>query len=124
MKDIEPIVFTTIKAAILAVASTANVTGTYINESVTFPAVSVEEITNTTHLRSLTLSNVEELANIVYEFNIYTAGADKKTKGKEIRKSIDDAMFGMGFRRTFCEPIPNLANGNIFRYLVRYSKIN
>ena len=67
---------------------------------------------------------VENAALIAYEANVYS---DKigynKMEAKEIASDVDSIFSDIGFTRTFCNPVQNLEDKNVYRIVARYEAI-
>ena len=88
-----------------------------------FPAVLILEKSNTVYLDSRD-ENKENHVNIMFQADIYDNDvANKKSNCKLIASKLDSLMQGMGFTRTFCEPIANLEDATIYRISVRYTAV-
>ena len=69
----------------------------------------------------------------MYEVNVYTNRVGyKKLDAYEIMETIDQVMTGqvetegrrLGFYRSMCSPIPNLADATIFRLTAQYRGVD
>lgn len=99
------------------------VSGEYVDTPAYFPATTIEEINNSVYKRMSTL-RIENAANVLYEVNVYSNKVGyKKAEAQEIMEFIDDIMSGLGFTRTMCNPLPNLADATIYRLTARYEAI-
>lgn len=89
-----------------------------------FPAVSVVEINNSVVPQMRSSSGIENAALIAFEVNVYS---DKigynKMEAKDIISSADTVFSDLGFTRTFCNPVQNLENKNVYRIVARYEAI-
>lgn len=95
----------------------------FIEETATFPTVTVTEISNTpVYETRTTKENMHD--KIVYQVDIYTKGETKKTDNKEIQEIVNNFfMKELGMNRTTKQPISNLANLSICRYVMRFEGI-
>lgn len=99
------------------------VSGEYVDAPAKFPAATIEEINNSVYKRMSTL-NIENAANVLYEVNVYSNKVGyKKAEAQEIMEFIDNIMSGLGFTRTMCNPLPNLADATIYRLTARYEAV-
>lgn len=99
------------------------VSGEYTPSPASFPAVTIEETNNSVYQRMRT-TNIENAASVLYEVNVYSNKVGyKKAEAQEIMSFIDDIMSGLGFTRTMCNPLPNLADATIYRLTARYEAI-
>jgi hypothetical protein len=88
-----------------------------------FPAVSIVEINNSV-LMSARTAEIENAVSIAYEVNVYSNKVGyNKIEAKEILAVIDESFKKLGFSRTFCNPVQNLEDKNIYRIVSRYEAI-
>lgn len=101
--------------------SDVTVLTSYTSGSTNFPCVSFEELGNETDLDTIDTSG-ENFNDITFEINIFSIAKNKSTEAKLIRNRIDNIMSGQyRMTRTFSDPTPNFADGNIYRYTLRYN---
>lgn len=122
MIDIENIVYSKIKDAILAKFPSAFVESSYVEKSTQFPCVSIVESDNAVYTRTQDLSGREHHARVVYECNIYTTGNTKKQQAKSIAAVVDETMNILGFTRSLQSQVPNLER-TIYRFTLRYTAV-
>lgn len=96
------------------------VSGEYVDAPAQFPAATIEEVNNSVYERMRTL-HIENAASVLYEVNVFSNKIGyKKAEAQEIMEFIDNIMSGLGFTRTMCNPLPNLADATIYRLTARY----
>lgn len=122
MIDIENKITDTVIRAMNTAYPNATVENRYHNSPADFPFVAIYEMSNTALPRYTDNSENELYASIAYEVQIFTNDKLKKATAKAIAAFIDDIMRGMGFSRTFYNPIPNV-DRTIYRIAVRYQAI-
>lgn len=99
------------------------VSGEYTSSPAKFPAVTIEEMDNSVYQKMRTI-HIENAASVLYEVNIYSNKIGyKKAEAQEIMSFIDDILAGLGFTRTMCNPLPNLADATIYRLTARYEAV-
>jgi len=124
MIDIENEVIDTIIKAIQTAHTTVKVYAENVERTNTLPCVTIEQIDNSVYLDTMTSGNTENHALISFDINIYTNSAKgKKQEAKLIAKTIDTAMAGLGFIRTFGGIVPNVADINVYRLNMKYSAV-
>lgn len=124
MVDVENEILTKIATALRAVYDSISIYGEYVKSPATFPAVTIEEKTNSVFERTSDSSSVENHATVMYEINVYSnKKTGKKSECKEIFSIIDSEFAEMGFTRTMKEPIPNMDDATIYRILGRYTAV-
>ena len=119
MIDCENEVYTRIARILRDKFPGINIAGEYVNAPSSFPHVSITQSDNSVVSEQMTGS--AEMAQVVFEINIYSNKADgRKTECKAIAKVIDDVMFRMNFKRMALTPIPNMEDATIYRIVARY----
>lgn len=119
MIDCENEVYTRIARVLRDKFPGINIAGEYVNAPSSFPHVSITQSDNSVVSEQMTGS--AEMAQIMFEINIYSNKADgRKTECKAIAKVIDDVMFRMNFKRMALTPIPNMEDATIYRIVARY----
>ena len=121
MIDIENIVFNTVAEKIREVFPDIFVAGEYVKSPPFFPAVSLVEMDNSTHIETIDSGSNENHANVMYEVNVYSnKTTGKKSECKAIIALIDEEMLAMGFSRSTLTPVPNENDSTIYRMVGRY----
>lgn len=88
------------------------------------PAVCLWEQSNVAYAKSQTAQSRENHAKLMYQCEVYSNLEDgKKQQARELAAAVDEVMEGLGFIRTFGQPVPNLADMTIYRYTTRYEGI-
>lgn len=119
MIDCENEVYTCIARVLRDKFPGINIAGEYVNAPSSFPHVSITQNDNSVVSEQMTGS--AEMAQVMFEINIYSNKADgRKTECKAIAKVIDDVMFRMNFKRMALTPIPNMEDATIYRIVARY----
>lgn len=117
MIDIENIVYTKIHDALQGI----DVAGDYVEQPSVFPHVSVQEISNIVRSANMDTSKIEQYASLLYSIDVYSAKTvGKKSEAKSIAEQVNTVMEGLGFRRSMCQPMPNV-DRTIYRITMRYS---
>lgn len=89
-----------------------------------FPAVSFVQTNNIIRTQHSTFDSLENVVREDYKAEVYSnLEKGKETQTKEITAVISDVVSGLGYERTFCEPIAN-ADATINRRVSRYTKNN
>ena len=123
MIDLENDIFSAVAAALRTAHPGLYVTGDYVNQPPSFPAVSIVENGNSVVQRYRTL-NIENAVSVMYEVNVYSNKASgKKSEAKAIAATLDDAFASIGFTRTMRNQVPNLNDATIYRIVCRYEAI-
>lgn len=114
-------VFNEIYTKLKTTLTTVNVVKAYPEKDAVFPIVVVSEISNTINLDCVDSSG-EKASDISFEIGIYTNSTTRETDARKIRNSVDDVMNGYyKFNRESANPVPNYADRNVYRYVMRYS---
>lgn len=120
MIDIEKDVYQTVKSNLPSFVTCKQY---YQNVERKFPLVTVEEIGNSMYEDFIDSSLEEKMTQVSYEVNVYSNSATKKEDCKRIMGTVDEIMFGMGFIRIMCSPVPNQDDSKVFRYSARYRAV-
>ena len=121
MIDIENAVFNAVAMKVREVYPDVFMTGEYVNSPPSFPAVSLVEMDNSTHIETIDSGSNENHANVMYEVNVYSnKTVGKKSECKKIITLIDEEMLAMGFSRSTLTPVPNEYDSTIYRMVARY----
>jgi len=121
--DLENDIFDYAAKALRAAHTGIDVAAEYVEMPAKFPHVSIVEADNRILTRMRT-NNIENAVSVMYECNIYSNKASgKKSEAKAIANTLDDAMSGIGFTRTFREQVPNLRDATIYRIVCRYEAV-
>jgi len=88
-----------------------------------FPCVIVSELSNNTYVDTVDTSG-EQHNDITFEINIFSNAPNKTTQVRDIKTRIDNILAGT-YRMTRDDmgAVPNYADTNIYRHIVRYSGI-
>lgn len=119
MVDITNFVFTKVKAAIVALYSTAKVAKTYQNTVPTFPYVTFIDLDNpeTSHA----LDYTHRKSHPSWQIDIYMNGSSGETVAKQIRDAIIAIMeTELHMNRVISKPTTNVADPTIYRYVMVY----
>lgn len=122
MTDIENKVTDTIIKAVKAAYPKAVVEDRFNPTPSGFPYVAIYEMDNSEAVQYIDNLPRELYSNVAYEAQVFTNDKYRKSTAKAIAQIIDTAMRGMGFVRTFKQPIPNI-DRTIYRIALRYSAI-
>lgn len=118
MIDIEIDVFDAVYPAVEPLVAPGGFKSVYVPNPSAFPHATLYETDNVTYRPFRTSSKrSEDYAVITYEANVY---ALNKASCRQVMNALDTAMVNLGFTRTFCSFVPNLADSNVFRYTARY----
>ena len=123
MIDLENDIYDYAAKALRAAHTGIDVAAEYVEMPAKFPHVSIVEADNRILTRMRT-NNIENAIQSMFEVNIYSNKASgKKSEAKAIANTLDDAMSGIGFTRTFREQVPNLRDATIYRIVCRYEAV-
>lgn len=124
MIDIESEVFDTVFKALNESEYDITMSSEFVAAPASFPSVSLIELSNVPMRRTMTQELHENHAIVMYEINVYSDKArGRKREAKNIAELVDNVMVSMGFVRTMYTPVPNYADGTIFRLTMRYSAV-
>ena len=121
MIDIENAVFNAVADKVRDVFPDIFMAGEYVNSPPLFPAASLMEMDNSTHVETIDSGSNENHANVMYEANVYSnKTTGKKSECKMIIALIDKEMLALGFVRVTLTPVPNMNDSTIYRMVARY----
>lgn len=90
-----------------------------------FPAVTIVQKDNVNYQRTMDACH-ENHVKVMYQIDIYTNDQkelDRMSLADSISHDVSDFMLGLGFMRTLCQPIPNVANMSIYRISMRFEGV-
>ena len=123
MIDVSNIVLREVKNKVHTVYSDCYITTTNPDEVTQGRVIALQEKNNTTYERSLDFENKEHHANVYYQVDVYSNSADGKMQdAKCLMKLVDEAMLGLSFKRTMCQPTPNV-DRSYYRMTARYEAV-
>jgi hypothetical protein len=85
----------------------------------TFPYITITQIQN--DYKDSTTEKIETETNLSYEISIYDNNTNKINVTKSLCEIVNNKMTSYGFRRTFNNSIPNIANAQVYREILRFS---
>lgn len=123
MIDIETLVFSDVATALRAAHAGIFVSGEPVDAPAKFPAVTIAEQDNAVYAKMSTLT-IENHAKLLYEVNVFSnKTSGKKQECKAVMATLDARFAALGFTRTMCNPVPNLADAKIYRMIARYTGV-
>ena len=124
MIDCENLVFNPIAAALRNEFSGIFVTGEYVPSPASFPAVTIVDMDNVPDVNTQDSGSLENHAILMYQVDIYSnKTTGKKAECKAISAAVDRMFAGMGFTRTYLNPVQNMNDATIYRIVARYAAI-
>lgn len=132
MVDIENFIFSKVKEKILSVRPNARVISTDVQSEAfknTSLVISIIEVSNTVETKFITRGRIENYSHLMYEVNVYSNRQDtqygtKRQEAKQFNNIVSEAFAELGFVRTMSGPVPNLADGTIYRIISRYEGVS
>lgn len=89
-----------------------------------FPFVEVVEMDNSVYKQASSLSQIEVMAQLTYEIQIFSnKKSGKKTECKKIAAIVDGVMESLGFYRMMLNQVLNYEDATIYRMVGRWQKI-
>ena len=119
-----PQIFGELKRRIVAIAAKTDgrnvkVSNAFQPTIAEFPYITIEEKTNA--FAQGELGNKEKFSLLMYEVNIYDNSQNKVENCYSFAKEINSFMTqSKGFKRIMCEPIPNVADAQVYRIVARF----
>lgn len=123
MIDISNIVLRVVKEAVMGMFPDCYFTTSNPDSVSKNRVVSIVDSNNSTYEKSLDFENKEHHANASFQIDVYSNNTEgKREEAKAIQALVDDAMLGMSFKRTFCNPTPNI-DRSYYRITSRYEAV-
>lgn len=95
----------------------------YVSKPSAFPAVLVEEMSNTVDARARDNGDTEHAVNTMYQVDVFSnLNKGKKAQAKAVVALIDSVMASRRFVRTYMNPVPNFNDATIYRITARYER--
>ena len=125
MIDKELEVFNAVATKLRSKYENIYIVGTELNSTPPkFPAVSFIQTNNMIKTEYSTFGSLENVVREDYKAEVFSnLEKGKEAQTKEITDVISDVMCGLGYERTFCEPIANI-DVTIGRRVSRYTNNN
>lgn len=125
MIDVMTDIFNSVYDAITAEFPDADLADHYVNQPATFPHLQMWKESDTTPRSGVNLSGDECFSNLVIHFEGFDNILDGvgKENVEKMFSILDPVMRLMGYRRTYCAPVPNYNDASVYREIARYSKI-
>ena len=124
MIDFENEIFTAVATAVRSAHEGTTIKGEYVRSPATFPTVALAEIDNVNVDALADSSGVEKYAGLGYRLQVFSnKEGGRKDEAKEIFKTADDILCGMGFRRRTYSTTPEIYNSTIFSITATYEGI-
>lgn len=121
MIDIESDIFQAVSSVLRAQFAGIFVSGEYVRDVATLPAVIIEEADNATLAITLSSAAMENHASLMYEVNVFSnKSVGRKSEAKSIMAVADAKFQELGFARSSMLTIPNLDDATIYRITARY----
>lgn len=124
MVDIYDEVFAIVRNAAISVEPSATVQDAYISFTASFPCVTVQEIDNSTSVRTIGSRDGENAARVSYQIEVFSNLVDgKRTECRKIMSAISDALILRNFDRVSLNAVPNYTDASIYRLTARFQVI-
>jgi pyruvate/2-oxoglutarate dehydrogenase complex dihydrolipoamide dehydrogenase (E3) component len=119
MIDITNLIYTKVKAAVIALYSAAKVEKQYQNTASTFPYVTVIDL-DTAEIGK-TLDYAQRKYRYSCQIDIYMTGGTKEIVAKKIRDAVAAVLENeLHMQCITSKPVTNTADTTIYRYVMRY----
>ena len=124
MIDFANEVYTTVATAVRDNHVGITITGEYTRKPSKFPAVTLDEISNTMVDRLEDSSNEERYAGVTYRLQVFSNKQNgKKAEAREIFATADAEMRRMGFRRVSYTTTPEIYKSTVYEITATYEAI-
>lgn len=117
-------IFDRVATATRAVHSTVTVSGEYTRKPSKFPAVTLDETSNTTVDWLEDSSNEETFVGVTYRLQVFSNKRNgKRAEAREIFATADAEMRRMGFRRVTYTTTPEIYDSTIYNITATYEAV-
>ena len=124
MINIENELFTIIATTLRNDFPDIYVSGEYVSQPPSFPAVSIVESDNAVYSAGTDSGSIENFATVMYQVDVYSnKRIGKKEECKNIAALIDSEFARLGFTRTFLNHVQNANEPTIYRMTGRYQGV-
>ena len=124
MIDFENEIFTAVAKGVRANHTGTSIKSEYVRSPAEFPAVALSEIENVNVINLIDSSHKEKYAGLGYRLQVFSnKEGGKKAEAKEIFKTADTILCGMGFHRVSYSTTPEIYNSTIFSITATYEAI-
>ena len=114
-------IFTTVASAVRSEHTGAFVTGEYTRSPSKFPTVTIDEIENVTMSNLVDSSGEEKFSGLAYRIQVSSnKTAGKKAEARDIFKTADSVMIGLGFQRVTYMTTPEIYDSTIYSITATY----
>ena len=114
-------IFTTVASAVRSEHTGAFVTGEYTRSPSKFPTVTIDEIENVTMSNLVDSSGEEKFSGLAYRIQVFSnKTAGKKAEARDIFKTADSVMIGLGFQRVTYMTTPEIYDSTIYSITATY----
>lgn len=124
MIDVSNIVFTTVADRVRAEHIGTKVTGEYVRQPSSFPAVTLDEIQNVVVNRLEDSSNEENFAGVTYRLQVFSnKQSGKRAEARAIFATADAEVRRLGFRRVTYTTTPEIYDSTIYCITATYEGV-
>ena len=120
MIDYEVNIFDTVYRQVGSKCARGKFTSIYVQSPTAYPAGSLIELSNRTVREFQSSTPTENFSRVMYQLDTF---AMSKKEARDVYKTADEAMIGMGFTRTMGNFIDNAGNPDVYRYTARYEAL-
>lgn len=124
MIDYENEIFTAVAKGVRSKHTGTSIKSEYVRSPAEFPTVALSEIENVNVNNLIDSSHEEKYAGLGYRLQVFSnKEGGKKAEAKEIFKTADAILGGMGLRRVSYSTTPEIYNSTIFSITATYEAI-
>lgn len=124
MIDVYDRVFGIVYRAAVGTGLNPVVLDAYTPSTPSFPCVTVQEIDNSSVVRTIGTRDTENFARLSYQIEVYSnAGEGRRTECRKIMGAISDALIASNFERELMYATPNYADATVYRLTARFRVI-
>lgn len=124
MIDYENEIFTAVAKGVRSKHKGTAIKSEYVRSPAEFPMAALSEIENVDVNNLIDSSQEEKYAGLGYRLQVFSnKEGGKKAEAKEIFKTADTILRGMGFRRVSYSTTPEIYNSTMFSITATYEAI-
>lgn len=117
-------IFDNVATSVRAAHEGASVTGEYTRKPSKFPAVTLDEVSNTQVGALEDSSHEERFAGVAYRLQVFSnKRSGKRAEAREIFATADAEMRRMGFRRVTYTTTPEIYESTIYQITATYEAV-
>lgn len=121
MIDISNEVYTFVRKRVKTVEPSVAFSDEYQMAQTVFPCCIFRQVDDYVRKDRIDSGKIENAVNVMFEVDVYSNKiSGKKEEAKKVMDLVSENMALIGFTRTMCSPVPNVADATIYRMTARF----